>query len=160
MKRVKLLQNIRDAKESHLQWLNRARHLVSGLPIENEMIPLEPTACKFGVWLYTEGMKYKNYSKLSKQMDEIERTHSDLHKVYLEIYKIYFTQKKKSLLRKITLRNKKIVSYKEKKNATYFYYELEHISDKLSSQLDLLERSLKIVSDEIIEKCTVENKIY
>lgn len=153
MNRETVLKNIRNAKNAHLKWVKRAKHLVLGLPISNEMIPLNPTSCEFGSWLYRDGFKCKVLSRLANELNEIEKNHVRLHDVYLHIYQIYFVDEQRSFLSKLVLGKKKIVSYREKKDAQLFYNQLEFISRVLNQNLDDFEKSVRVVSDAVIEKC-------
>ena len=71
------------AIRSYYEWVQRARALTEGLPVEKEAIPMDSTECAFGQWFYGEGQKIG----IMPGMDcfkEIERKHSELHEVYLK----------------------------------------------------------------------------
>jgi len=47
-----ILHELNLARIAHEYWVKRAEHLISGMPIEKEFIPLEPDNCGFGKWFY------------------------------------------------------------------------------------------------------------
>jgi len=59
MTKTGILQQIQDAKTAHIRWVKRADHLVSGLPVDKDFIPLESTTCAFGQWFYHDGVKLR-----------------------------------------------------------------------------------------------------
>jgi len=55
MTKAQIQQEVAKAKIAHKRWVKRADHLISGLPVDKEFIPLEATSCGFGKWLYSQG---------------------------------------------------------------------------------------------------------
>jgi len=55
MEKIDVLKNIRAARRSHTQWVDKAKSLVNGLEVKKEQIPLEVTECSFGKWFYCDG---------------------------------------------------------------------------------------------------------
>ena len=142
MTRAAILQETTKAKIAHQRWVKRADHLISGLPVEKEFIPLEATSCGFGKWLYSQGTQLRNLDATRYIIEEIEGHHDDLHDTYSEIYKIYFTiPENKSFLSRVLTFNSKKVSTKGKHQALIYFEQLKKSSDQLLNLLDKLDSS-------------------
>jgi len=138
---------ITDAKRAHLAWVRKAEHLISGLPVSEDMIPLEATTCNFGRWLYDDGSRLRMISHVSEVLDEIERHHNDLHDRYTEIYKIFFVMpNKKSLLQKIFTFNSKEVSKSDIEKAKAYFQSLKKSSEYLLDAINTLERKVNLMN--------------
>jgi len=143
MNRSSTLQRIYDAKQAHLRWVKRAKHLVEGLPVDKEFIPLQPTSCVFGKWLYSEGNILKKIPKTSNIMEELEEQHNEIHETYRNIYKIFFIlPNSRSLIHKVFTFNSKQVSSSEKEKAQIYFKYLIHNSEKLMDTLNQLENKI------------------
>lgn len=139
-----ILQELTQAKIAHGRWVRRADHLVSGLPVDKEFIPLEATTCGFGKWFYTSGTQLRQHKDYASLMEQIEVYHDDLHTYYGEIYKLYFVMpEKRSILHKVMTFNSKKISKKEEELAKVYYQKLEYISGKLVELLTELESAIK-----------------
>jgi hypothetical protein len=140
-----ILQELSSAKIAHMRWVKRADHLISGLPVDKEFIPLESTTCGFGKWLYGEvGQKLRLEEEFKSIIEQIEFHHDNLHDVYGEIYKIFFVMpEQRSLLHKIITFNSKKVSEKEKMRAKEYFHSLQKSSTDLIGLLEKLESMVK-----------------
>jgi hypothetical protein len=148
-----LLQHIHNAKKAHLHWVKRARHLVEGLPINKDFIPLEGTSCHFGKWFYTEGMYLKNIESTRKLIQEIEIEHDKLHESYKNIYKIFFIiPEQKSLLQKFFLFNYHSISKNEQEKAKIYFKYLKRTSEELVDTLTHLEEKIKHLNHHELKK--------
>jgi len=137
------LEKLRDAKKAHAKWVRRAKHLVENLPVTEEMIPLDSTECKFGCWLYEEGMKYKSHHMASHILEAIEETHHQLHDIYLKIYRIYFVESKAGFFQRLLfMDSRKSISPQKQLEALQCCEELKKVSDTLVRQLDTFEHAL------------------
>jgi hypothetical protein len=140
MNRSSTLQGIYDAKKAHLRWVKRAKHLVEGLPVDKEFIPLHPTSCIFGKWLYSKGDILKEISKTSNIMEELEKQHNEIHETYANIYKIFFLlPNNRSFIHKLFTFNSKQISKSEKEKAQIYFKQLRRNSEELIETLDQLE---------------------
>lgn len=129
--------------------MKRADHLISGLPVDKEFIPLEATACGFGAWLYSQGTVLRTLETTKYIIDEIEYHHDDLHDTYGEIYKIYFmVLENKSFLSKVLTFNSKTISQKSKEMAKIYFRKLQKSSAELMRLLDKLEKESEHISYE------------
>jgi len=141
MTRAEILQEITRAKIAHKRWVKRADHLISGLPVEKEFIPLSSTSCGFGKWLYGQGASLREIDITRHIIEEIESYHDDVHEIYSEIYKIFFIlPESKSFLSKVFTFNSKNVSTKAKEEAERYFEQLRKSSDELLKLLEKLEQ--------------------
>jgi hypothetical protein len=137
---------IRQARASHARWVRRAKHLIEGLPISEDMIPIDSTSCEFGMWFYHEGMKFKSNPELLKYLNSIEEKHNHLHDIYLKIYKIYFVDTRVSWYRSILTNKHREVSPNECAYAKVYFDSLEKVSEELLALLEKLEIQLRALT--------------
>ena len=138
MELTEIIQRIRKAKTAHLGWVNRARALINGIPVDHEKIPVMPTDCVFGAWYYGEGQPLKQLESFMA----IEAPHNELHKIYAEIFNLLFEKTKPSLVSKLT------GGYKRKKAENMLvaqsrFHDLQQSSNVIITKLGLLERELR-----------------
>ena len=147
MTAVSILQETNNAKIAHTRWVKRADHLISGLPVEKEFIPLAPTSCAFGRWFYSQGSQLRNLSTLVEVLGQIEKYHDELHDIYGKIYKIYFMMpQNRSLFHKILTFNSKIVTKSEQKEAEHYYILLVKSSETLLLLVAEFETKVRALS--------------
>jgi len=153
MKKEEALKYLRDAKASHVKWVQRAKMLINGVNVEEDAIPVNSTECQFGVWFYNEGQKLNSLSNNPLEcMKNIEKLHFELHDIYFHIFHIYFNNHKKGFLAKL-FGQKKDVTQAEISMAKDYYIRLESISAKLLDEINRLERRLIAIPEEKIELC-------
>ena len=158
MNQASILQHIADAKQAHISWIKRARHLVEGLPVNKEFIPLEATSCRFGKWLYSEGTLLRQVDSSNRLFNEIELKHNELHETYKNIYKIFFIiPSKKSLIQKIFSFNHHTISTNEQEKAQIYFKYLKRTSNELIAILSQLEKEIKILSYQDLKKLKLSN---
>lgn len=97
MTRQEILTQLRRAKSAHLQWRAYAQALIAGVPMQQEQVPLAHTACAFGKWYYGEGQALAGLATYPG----IEAPHETLHRIYLEIFKLLFSDQERSLLSRL-----------------------------------------------------------
>jgi hypothetical protein len=134
------LQLLGDAKKSHVKWVQRAKLLIEGLPIDENAIPLSCTDCDFGQWFYGEGQKLNMFGNMSC-LGEIEKAHFTLHDQYMKIFKIYFSDNDRSFFSKI-FSSKKKISEQEREMAREYFTKLQSASDEVLDHIGKLERRL------------------
>ena len=154
MTRAEILQETNKAKIAHKRWVKRADHLISGLPVDKEFIPLDATICGFGKWLYSQGTELRTIEATKFIINEIEHHHDDVHDYYGKIYKIYFLiPENRGLLTKLLTFNSKKVTNKEKEEAKRYFQQLQQSSDELLQLLDKLEiASQHITYEQLISR--------
>lgn len=147
MTKADILQETNKAKIAHKRWVKRADHLISGLPVDKDFIPLEPTTCGFGKWLYSQGTQLRTISVTRLIIEEIEHHHDDLHDAYGEIYKLYFVlPENRSFLHKLATFNSKKISNKEKEHAKAYFKQLTRSSEELLQLIEKLEKASERIS--------------
>jgi len=150
MKKNEIIQKIRDARLAHIKWVQRAKSLVNGFPIEKDAIPLSYDSCAFGQWFYGDGQILRAIFN-EKSVNEVENFHIELHDEYMNIFKIYFDLNKLGFFAKIFKNTKKISEY-EREQATRHLRALEEISQKLIQRLNIMETKINMADEEIFEK--------
>ena len=138
MDKNNILDHLRDAKKSHLKWLQRAKALISNLPVDQDAIPIDFTECMFGRWFYSDGQKIAMLSGIDC-IPEIGLKHQTLHDEYIKIFKIYFGDANKSFFSKL-FNLKKYISEAEQEIAREYYNNLKLISDDLLNDIEKLEK--------------------
>lgn len=140
MDKTTTLQSLSDAKKAHVKWVQRAKLLIEGLPIDEGAIPLSCTDCRFGEWFYSEGQKLNALGNMGC-LDDIEKAHTTLHDEYMHIFKIYFSDTDRSFFSKL-FSSKKKVSEIEQEKAKEHFIKLQAASEEVLDHIGRLERRL------------------
>ena len=156
MEKENILDELRSAKVAHLKWVQRAKSLISGVPIEKEAIPLDYTDCMFGKWFYSVGQEIALMPGMTI-MDSIGEKHTALHSIYFKIFQIYFGDQARSFFSKL-LKMKKKVSSAEQEMAEQYYEELESVSKELLDMIGRLERRINALGEEFFNKSNSERE--
>lgn len=153
MNKEHALKYLRDAKASHVKWVQRAKMLINGVKIEEDAIPVNSTECSFGEWFYNEGQKLNSLSNNPIEcMTNIEKLHFELHDIYFNIFNVYFSKPNKGFFAKI-FGQKRDVTPSELNMAKEYYVKLESVSEKLLDEINRLERRLIAIPEEKINLC-------
>ena len=91
MNKSELISIITNAKQSHKKWVENARSLVEGIPLDKNQIPVNATDCNFGRWYYGKGQALIKMASFK----ELEDQHDLLHQTYREIFVLLFGEEKK-----------------------------------------------------------------
>jgi hypothetical protein len=140
MNKEETLEQLSAAKKAHIKWVNRAKSLVEGIPVEKDAIPVDSTECRFGQWFYGEGQKLNAMSNMDC-LGKIETLHFSLHDIYMKIFKLYFGEVNRSFFSKIFKTQTK-VSDRDKDIARDYFVQLEQVSKELLEEIGKLERRL------------------
>jgi hypothetical protein len=152
MNKADILGHLRAAKAAHINWVQRAKLLISGFDVNEESIPVNSTECKFGQWFYGEGQILNAIrNNPSESMQHIEKLHFQLHDIYLDIFKMYYDTGKKGFFSKL-FGSKKKISESDKVMAQQHFEEMEEVSKKLIEEINTLEKRISVVSDKEIEE--------
>lgn len=147
MEKSEILEQLRAAKAAHINWVQRAKLLISGFQIDESSIPVNSTQCQFGKWFYTDAQKLNAMQNNPMEcMSTIEQLHFDLHDIYLNIYKIYYETESKGFFSKIFGKKKKI-NEDAKELAKKYYQNMEEVSKKLVAEINRMERRIVAISD-------------
>jgi hypothetical protein len=153
MTKEDLLEHLKEAKEAHIKWLQKAKMLISGVDLKENAIPVNAKECPFAKWFYSEGQLLNKLSNNPLEcMMNIEKLHLELHDKYLNIFEIYFSKKRKRgfLLRFLGI-SAEMVSDEEQERAQEYYKHLREISQEFLAEISRLERRVGAVSSEKIE---------
>jgi hypothetical protein len=150
MTKSEIVSKIRAARVAHIQWVQRAKSLVNGLPTNEEDIPLTPDSCSFGKWFYSDGQILLAIFN-EKVVRELEHLHNELHDEYMSIFKIYFDTSEMSFFEKL-LKTKKKLTDKDKNKAVKHLKNLEKISDELIKNLNIIETKINMADEKTLEK--------
>ncbi|MBD3791404.1 MAG: CZB domain-containing protein [Campylobacterales bacterium] len=151
MQKNEVLEQLRAAKAAHVNWVQRAKLLISGFQIDESSIPVNSTQCQFGKWFYSDAQKLNALqNNPMKCMNDIEQLHFDLHDIYLEIYKIYYETESKGFFSKIFGKKKKI-SEDAKALAKQYFQNMEEVSKKLVEEINRMERRIVAISEKEFE---------
>ena len=142
-----IIDNLRKAKMAHKRWVGHASALIEGLPIDKNQVPINHTDCAFGSWYYGEGQKLS----VLKEFKDIEDPHSQLHEIYMQIFKILFQKKKVSFFGKLIGKSTKTTE-DDKQLARAKYQTLVQVSNKIVDSLNILEQKLKQLGEEEVAK--------
>ena len=147
-----ILQELREAKAAHTRWVQKAKLLIEGFQIEKDAIPVNATACVFGCWFYGEAQKLNALRNNSMEsMAKVEELHMNLHDIYLNIYKIFYSADNKGFFSKLFGKKKKVTE-ESKKFAKEYFVKLEEISKALIEELNRMERRIIAINGEEISK--------
>lgn len=134
------LEQLCAAKKAHIKWVNRAKSLVEGIPVEKDAIPVDSTECIFGQWFYGEGQKLNAMTNM-ECLGKIETLHFNLHDMYLKIFKLYFGETDRSFF-SMLFNLKRKISDRDKEAAKEYFGQLEATSKQLLDEIGKLERRL------------------
>ncbi|MDD5359092.1 MAG: CZB domain-containing protein [Sulfurovaceae bacterium] len=152
MTKTDIVEHLNQAKAAHLRWVQRAHMLIFGFEFDKNAIPVDFTQCNFGKWLYSECQKLCSIDdSLSNLISEIEILHTQLHNVYLEIFKIYFGEQKKGFFENIFGTKKKHLSENDINLANSYYNNLEKISGNLVNKLGLLQKKVHLTPQDSLD---------
>ncbi|MCU7959099.1 MAG: CZB domain-containing protein [gamma proteobacterium symbiont of Bathyaustriella thionipta] len=147
MDRKQTVWKLRDAKRAHIRWVGHAHALIEGLPLEKNQVPVEATDCAFGNWYYAEGQSLS----MLPSFKGIEAAHSDLHNIYMQIFKLLFVGQKKSLFGKLFGRSA-TVSDEHREKARALYKHLQRSSEHVIHGLESLEHELMAMKTDKVEE--------
>lgn len=152
MNKSDVLERLRVAKELHINWVQKAKMLISGLEIPKDAIPVNTTECQFGKWFYLDAQKLNALQNNPTEcMKSIEKLHLDLHGIYMKIFIIYYKVDERGLFAKLFGIKREPSAANKALSHTYFQ-ELEEVSDKLINEINRMEKRILAVSNEEIEK--------
>ena len=147
MQKNEVLEQLRAAKAAHINWVQRAKLLISGFQVDESSIPVNSTQCQFGKWFYSDAQKLNAMQNNPMEcMSSIEQLHFDLHDIYLNIYKIYYETESKGFFNKIFGKKKKITD-----DAKEYFNNMEDVSKKLVAEINRMERRIVAIADKDFE---------
>lgn len=142
MNRKNIIIQLRAAKAAHIQWRAYAQAIVGGFSVNQQKLPVIHTNCKFGQWYYSKGQMLSGL----KSYAGIDAPHAELHQIYMDIYKLLFSEVKVGIFQ-----SKKKQRLKNKALAEEKFHELLHVSETLLEAINKLEQEVRALDDDEIE---------
>ena len=149
MTRDEILTQLRAAKTAHIQWLSDALALISGLAQAQDHVPVLLRDCAFGAWYYGPGQRLAALSAFQR----IEAPHTDLHRIYTQIFHILFAADDRSRLARL-LGTKGKISKKRQEEAKALMDSLLAVSRALLESIAVLERQLLELNEDQLAALT------
>lgn len=143
MTKKEILNQLRAAKTAHLQWRAYAQAMVSGLPVEQDQVPIVHTKCKFGQWYYGPGQSLSSLPSY----EAIEVPHEILHQVYMKLFKLLFVEDDRSLFGKL-FRSRGKFDKKRQEEADALMQNLLSVSRTLLEAIAMLEQDIQGTPEE------------
>jgi hypothetical protein len=137
------LEKLRRAKGAHIKWRAYAQALVSGVPVSDEKIPVNHTACAFGQWYHGEGKQRLGHLAA---YDGVYTPHEMLHEIYKQIFDILTKPESGGLMN--LLSSKATRESRRMALARSYMEELVGVSETLLKSLDILEEEIRELPDE------------
>ncbi len=153
MTKEEIIEKLQKAKNSDLQWIDRAKNLIAGTKNDEGVVPVEANESEFGKWFYNEGQKLKKLSNNPLEcMKNIEILHQQLHDRYFEIYHIYFSDAKKAgFFSKLMGAKRQTLSEEEKQHVKELLNNMQRHAKEFVDEVERLERRLEAVAQEKID---------
>jgi len=147
MDRNEVIIHLHNAKESHIDWVQKAQMLINGFKVKEDSIPVDSSMCRFGKWFYSDAQKLNVLrNNPLESMQKIEQLHINIHDTYLNIFKIYYSTNKQNFFSKLFGKKKKITK-EDTIQAKEHFFKLEGISKNLIFEIDRLERRIEAIKD-------------
>ncbi len=145
MNKQDVIWKLREARASHKRWVSYALALIQGIPVEKDQVPVIATDCAFGQWYYGMAQSLKSLPSFNA----IEEPHTRLHDIYIEIFKLLFTEKEKKagFFDKLLGKRAKI-DEQNRKLAMEKYKQLDQLSREIITRLETLEEEIQALSDD------------
>jgi len=151
------VKNFRQARATHISWLNQIKLMVSGVVLDKGSITLDQTQSSFGIWLYNEAMSLST-SNSKTVLDDISRLHSECYDHYITIHDILYKKKSSGFFQGILGGNKR-VSEHEMAYAQQYYEALVLVSDSLLKRLRVFESQLLSIPEKEFENYALSDDI-
>lgn len=144
MNKRETLNAIEDAREAHIEQLEKVKLLIQGMHVKN-LTPISKMKCQFGHWLYGDAQKMKDI--LGVQFyEDLDIIHEAWHLVYAKIYAIYIGEEKEGVFSRL-FRKHKVVSAIEREKANLHFKDLEHATKDLLRVLDASQRRVQALNE-------------
>ncbi len=148
MQKQTILEELRKAKAAHINWVQKAKLLISGFKIDEDAIPVNATQCHFGQWFYSDAQRLNGLRTNPLHcMERVEKLHTQLHDIYLNIYKIYYDIEPQGLLSRL-FGKKKSTTKEATARAQEYFNEMERVSKELINELNMMERRIIVLPEE------------
>ncbi len=136
------LEKLRKAKGAHIKWRAYAQAMVSGVPVSNEKIPVEHTACVFGRWYHGEGQLKLGHLA---SYEGIYTPHEMLHEIYKRIFDVIHSPDTGAIRKLFSTKGAR--ENQRMELARNYMEELVGVSETLLRALDILEEEIRELPD-------------
>ncbi|WP_157832333.1 CZB domain-containing protein [Thiomicrorhabdus sp. Kp2] len=143
MTKKEIITQLRAAKAAHIQWRAYAQAIVGGFSVDQNHVPVIHTNCKFGQWYYGKGQMLSSLGSFGA----IDAPHAMLHQIYMEIFKLMFSETKKGFLGGIFTSKEKL-RQKNEKQAKELMQSMIAVSETLLETINILEKEVMDLTDE------------
>ena len=142
MNKQRMLDDLENAKKIHLQQMQKIADVLEGKQVEHPTA-LGKMECECGVWFYSNQERMINIlgAQLFHRLDD---AHEAWHRDYVNIYNIFFKEKKTGLFSKLLGTNKVDAMTLDK--AKLYYSELKKDTDELFHAADAAIRRVSALS--------------
>lgn len=149
MKKLDIINRLRESKKAHMTWVSHAHALVEGLAVDEDKVPVHGTECNFGGWYYNDGQVLSQL----QEFQLIEEPHLELHDLYLKIHKhfqVRYQADDSSIIGRLFGSNKKLVAEKAAAEAQIqaLFMRLKMVSKDIATKLDALANKIVAMSDD------------
>ena len=150
MNKNKVLDELREAKQQHINWMHLIKLMVYGFGVNKQEVPTNPVQSGFGKWFYGNAQKLKALRNTKLEcMSHVEASHLKTHDIYFKIHEICFKKESDGILSNLlsvkVTENERVIAKKH-------YEELMTASKELiANTLRLEKRILAIPEGEIEE---------
>ncbi len=134
MKLADIISRLHNARAAHKAWVARAEALVAGMPLDKEQVPVLPTDCIFGQWYYGSGQMLRRLPAYAA----LEKPHDELHKTYMQIFKLLYDEPDVSAIGRLFGRARKLKA-EQMRRAEKLLPRLRAQSEELCGILETLE---------------------
>ena len=154
MKVSDAVEQLRNARAAHKAWVARAEALIEGMNVDKEHIPMLPTDCVFGKWYYGSGQALRKLPAYKA----MEKPHDNLHRTYMQIFKLLFEEPDVSAWGKLFGKAKKAKA-EQIKEAQVLFKRLQSTSDDVCEILESLEEQLITAAKKQKINSTINNTL-
>ncbi len=145
MAKREVITRLRKAKTAHIRWRGYAQALVTGVPLDEDRIPIVHTDCEFGRWYYGAGQALQVFPPFQA----IAAPHEQLHLVYMQIVKQLFEPERDGLLARLIGRRSSAAAAKSSR-IQQLLDQLLQVSEQLMGHIEALEQAVAASGDDVI----------
>jgi len=146
MEKQQIVATLKNARVSHISWVNNAIKLLEGNDLEYVNAPVECGECDFGNWLSKQSSHLSNIPGF----EEIERFHYDFHVAYeILYYSAPIAHEPKKIFESAIKQKRKLEKLRKE------YKRLEKIAINLILKMDMVEKMVSTMSDRLFERTMV-----
>lgn len=150
MNKNKILDELREAKQEHINWMHLIKLMVYGFGVNKQEVPTNPVQSGFGKWFYGNAQKLKELRNTKLEcMSHVEASHLKTHAIYFNIHEICFKKESNGIISNLLSVK---VTEKDRDIAKEYYDELMIASKELMDNTLRLERRILAISPEEIEE--------